>query len=74
MSRCAGLTLRPPCGMTAIIEAIDEDKIMWGTDFGFGWSDSIEYRKGLIDRIDMPDSKRAKIMGVNAVRLFKLQI
>jgi len=77
LQRCPNLwvTLCGPhlAGMQAIIDKVAEDKIMWGTDFGFGWADAMEYRKKLIDLTDMPDTRRIKIMGNNAVRLFKLK-
>ena len=74
--RCPNLFLTL-CGphqaaLKAIIESIDENRILWGTDFGFGWSDPIGYRKGIVDDIPMSKAKRSKIMGLNAVRLFKV--
>jgi len=60
-------------GVQAIVDGEDEEKLMWGTDFGFGWADPIEYRKALIDQAVMPDSRRKKVMGDNAVKLFKLK-
>ncbi len=53
-----------------IVAKVDEDRILWGTDYGFGWSDPIGYRKGLVDIVEMSPEKRAKIMGGNAVKLF----
>lgn len=74
--RCPNLWLTL-CGphygaIKEIIETIDENRLLWGTDFGFGFSDPIGYRKGLLDIIDMPNTKRAKIMGENAEKLFKV--
>lgn len=74
--RCQNLyvTLSGPhlAGIQALIDGIDDDRILWGTDFGFGWADSIEYRKGLLDIAVMPDYLREKVMGGNAVKLFGL--
>ena len=75
--RCPNLyiTLSGPhlAGIQALIDGVDGDRIMWGTDFGFGWSDSIAYRKGLLDVAEMPDNLREKVMGGNAEKLFKLK-
>ena len=53
-----------------IVATVDENRILWGTDFGFGWLDPIGYRKGIVDIVEMPPETRAKIMGWNAARLF----
>ena len=68
------VTLSGPhlAGIQALIDGIDDDRILWGTDFGFGWADPIEYRKGLLDIAVMPNYLREKVMGGNAVKLFKL--
>ena len=55
-----------------IVATVDENRILWGTDFGFGWSDPIAYRKGIVDSVDMPPKTRAKIMGGNAARLLRV--
>jgi len=56
----------------AILDTIDDDRIMWGSDYGFGWSDSIDYRLHLLDNLRLPDVTREKIMGLNAARLFRI--
>jgi len=68
------LTLCGPhlAGIRGIVETIDPDRLMWGSDYGFGWSDSIDYRLHLLDDIEMDGDTRKKIMGGNAVRLFRL--
>jgi len=74
--RCDNLyfTLSGPhlAGIRAIVDAVPSDRIMWGSDFGFGWADPIRYRLHLLDHVDMSDGTRAKIMSENAVRLFGL--
>jgi uncharacterized protein len=74
--RCPNLylTLCGPhqAGLRTIIQEIDENRILWGTDFGFGWSDPYGYRKGIVDDIDMLEDKRSKIMGMNAAKLFRV--
>ena len=59
-------------GIKGIINSVDENKIMWGSDFGFGNADLINYRLHLLDNVDMDDGKRDKIMGLNAKRLFRI--
>jgi len=57
-------------GIQAIVDSVSEDRIMWGSDFGFGWADPIGYRLHLLDHAEMSDDQREKIMGKNAARLF----
>lgn len=47
----------------------DPDRILWGTDFGFGFTDSIPYRLGLIRRAKIKDDLREKILDANPRRL-----
>lgn len=70
------LTLCGPheAAMQAIVDRIDEDHLMWGSDFGFGWADSMAYRRALIDLVVMTPEKKGKIMADNACRLFKLPL
>ena len=76
-TRCPNLylTLCGPyqAGLRAIVNTIDENRILWGTDFGAGRSDPIGYRKGLVENLDMPESKRVKVMGSNALHLFRIE-
>jgi len=73
--RCSNLyiTLCGPhaAAIREIVNTVDENRILWGTDYGFGWSDPIGYRKGIVDSIDISSSRRMKIMGGNAANLFK---
>lgn len=73
-ARCGNiwLTLCGPhlSGIRAIVDSVDENRIIWGSDYGFGWSDSIDYRLHLIDQVALDDSRRSKILGENARRLF----
>jgi len=66
------LTLCGPhlAAIRAIIETVDTNRIMWGTDYGFGWADSVDYRLHLIDQVEMDATVRDKILGRNAMRLF----
>lgn len=75
--RCSNLyfTLSGPhlAGIQAIVDSVGDDRIMWGSDYGFNWSDSIGYRLHLLDHVTMSDERREKIMWQNAARLFHLE-
>ena len=45
------------------------ERILWGTDFGFGFTDSVEYRLELINRARIAPALREKILGENPLRL-----
>ena len=62
----------PLAGLREIVNSVDTNRILWGTDYGTGFRDPIRYRKELVDSLDIPDDVREKIMGGNAVRLFGL--
>jgi uncharacterized protein len=47
----------------------DPDRLLWGSDFGFGQADRIGYLLDLIRTANMPDSIRNKALGENAVGL-----
>ena len=47
----------------------DPDRIVWGTDFGFGFSDSIGYRLELLRRAGIGEALRERILGANPLRL-----
>lgn len=57
-----------------ICRKADPDRIIWGSDFGFGFGDPISYRLGLIHRAKISDSLREKILTINPERLLNLQI
>jgi predicted TIM-barrel fold metal-dependent hydrolase len=48
------------------------DRLVWGSDFGFGLADQIEYRLNLLRRARMDSKLRERILGANAVRLLNL--
>ena len=56
-----------------ICREADPDRIIWGSDFGFGFGNPIPYRLGLIQRAKISDSLRAKILNTNPVRLLNLR-
>ena len=56
-------------GMEIICQRADPDRLLWGTDYGFGFSDPIEYRLNLILSAKIDDGLRDQILGVNPMRL-----
>ena len=53
-----------------ICQKTDPHRILFGSDFGFGFADQIEYRLNLILRAKIDDRLRAMILGENPLRLF----
>lgn len=51
---------------------VDTDRVLWGSDFGFGFADPIGYRLNLMRRARMEDEVRDRILGGNAERLLEL--
>lgn len=54
-----------------ICERVDHDRIVWGSDFGFGFADQIEYRLNLFLKARIPNGLREQILGENPLRLFR---
>lgn len=48
----------------------DPERLLWGSDFGFGFADPIGYRLGLLRSARIDDGLRERILGVNPLRLF----
>ena len=46
------------------------DRLLWGTDFGFGFSDPVDYRLSLFMRANVEDDLRNQILEENPLRLF----
>jgi predicted TIM-barrel fold metal-dependent hydrolase len=59
--------------MELLCAQADRDRIVWGSDFGFGLADQIEYRLNLFLRIRIPQSVRDQILGVNPLRLLNVE-
>lgn len=57
--------------MEILCQRVDPDRILWGTDFGFGFSDPIGYRLSLIRRAKIDDALREKILGIHPLRLLR---
>jgi len=58
--------------MELLCEAADPARILWGSDFGVGFADPIDYRLGLFRRARIEESLRARILGPNALALLGL--
>jgi len=48
----------------------DPDRILWGSDFGFGLSDQIEYRLNLFRRARISNPLRDQILKTNPLHLW----
>ncbi len=55
--------------MELLCERADSERIIWGSDFGFGTADQIEYRLNLFLHTRISESLRQQILGANALRL-----
>jgi predicted TIM-barrel fold metal-dependent hydrolase len=62
-----------PKAIEEICKRVDQDRILWGTDYGFGWSDAVGYRLNLLLQANIKDSLREKILGTNPLRLLGIQ-
>ena len=75
--RCPNLYLTfcgpPRSGLQAIADSVDEERLLWGSDFGFGFADAIGYRLHLVELLKISSRRKDKILGCNAVRLFQLE-
>ena len=47
----------------------DPDRLLWGSDFGFNFNDSIDYRLNIFRRSEIHESVKEKILGLNVERL-----
>jgi len=55
--------------LEVICRQADPQRLIWGTDFGFGFADSIEYRLNLLRRADIDENLREQILAANPLRL-----
>lgn len=56
-----------------ICRRADPDRLLWGTDYGFGFADSVGYRLNIFLQAQVPDGLKEKVLGDNALRLVGLQ-
>jgi uncharacterized protein len=57
--------------MEIACERLDSDRLLWGTDYGFGFFDSISYRLTCFQRSRIKDGTKEKILGINPLRLIQ---
>ena len=55
-----------------IIGYCDVNRLLWGSDFGFGPEHHVDYRMKLMDLLDLSDGQRDAILCHNPARLFHL--
>ena len=58
-------------GMEIFCQRADPDRLLWGTDYGFSFSDPMEYRLALIHRAKIGDRLRERILAINPMRLLE---
>jgi uncharacterized protein len=56
-------------GLGWIIRTMPKERILWGSDYGFGSSDPIGYRLALLGELGLSDSEREMILAENPQRL-----
>lgn len=60
-----------PAAARHICNRVPTERILWGSDFGFGFSHCIGYRKRIVDLLNLAPSAYNAVMGGNAARLLK---
>lgn len=62
-----------PRAFQRFCDTVDTDRILFGTDYvGPGAEEFIAYRMGLVERLELPDDTRRKIMADNARGLYRI--
>jgi predicted TIM-barrel fold metal-dependent hydrolase len=57
--------------MELLSERVDPGRLLWGSDYGFSFADSINYRLGLFLRSKIKDSLKEQILEINPLDLLK---
>jgi predicted TIM-barrel fold metal-dependent hydrolase len=52
----------------------DHSRILWGSDFGFGFADPIPYRLGLLRSLGLSDTTLNAMLAENPARLLRIKI
>ncbi len=52
-----------------LCSSVSADRLIWGSDFGFGFADAVGYRLGVLQEARVDANLRARILGENALRL-----
>jgi len=55
-----------------ICHRADPNRLLWGSDFGFGFADSVRYRLAIIKQANIDPALRDQILGINPFRLLDL--
>jgi len=50
----------------------DHQRLVWGSDYGFGFADPISYRLGLLQALKLPDHVMECVLDKNPRRLLRL--
>jgi predicted TIM-barrel fold metal-dependent hydrolase len=50
----------------------DHSRLLWGSDFGFGFSDPIDYRLGLLRSLGLAERTLDTVLADNPARLLNL--
>ncbi len=58
-------------GMEILSHHAPADRLLWGSDFGFGFADPIDYRLGQFRRSRIPAALQQAILGANPQRLLR---
>jgi predicted TIM-barrel fold metal-dependent hydrolase len=57
--------------MEVVCERVDPDRLLWGSDYGFSFADSIGYRLGLFLRTKINGSLKERILEMNPLELLR---
>lgn len=57
--------------MEIICRTVAPERLLWGTDFGFGFADAIEYRLNLIRSANIDSGLKERILGENPLKLLE---
>lgn len=60
-------------GLQYLVQHIPLDRLLWGTDAGFGITDVFAYRVSLMDLLGLDECQRQAIFSTNPARLLKLK-
>jgi len=63
-----------PAALREYVKRCDTSRLLWGSDFGFGFSDPIGYRLSLLQSLDLPADVMTAILTENPARLLGHQL
>jgi len=62
-----------PAAIREYLRSCDLSRLLWGSDFGFGFSDPFAYRLGMMRSLNLPDAVLQAVFADNPMRLLGLQ-